>query len=115
MGDLAIIIVTWNVRALVLDALRTGFPELATAVWDSAIDLVPRPGRLYESRLNGLYSRALYATGEPFSVDQPLGATFMIRREVIEQIGLLDEQFFMYCEEVDWSMRIRQSGWEIYM
>ncbi len=88
-----------------------GFP----GIWQLAIELFPLPGRLYESRLNGRYSRALYAAGDPFPVDHPLGAAFMIRREVIEQIGLLDEQFYMYCEEVDWSMRIRRAGWEIYM
>src|SRR5262249_33037507 len=40
--------------------------------------------------------------------------TMMLRREVIEQTGIFDEQFYMYCEEVDWSMRIREAGWEIY-
>src|SRR5260221_5105508 len=88
-----------------------GFPGL----WQIAIELFPLPGRLYESRLNGRYSRALYAADKPFPVDHPLGAAFMVRREVIDQIGLLDEQFYMYCEEVDWSMRIRRAGWEIYM
>jgi hypothetical protein len=38
----------------------------------------------------------------------------MLRREVIEQTGMFDEQFFMYCEEVDWAMRIRAAGWDIY-
>jgi GT2 family glycosyltransferase len=87
------------------------FPGLAQIV----IDLFPVPARLYESRLNGRYSRALYRGSEPFAVDHTLGATMMLRREVIEQIGLLDEQFFMYCEEIDWSMRIRQAGWRIYV
>jgi N-acetylglucosaminyl-diphospho-decaprenol L-rhamnosyltransferase len=87
------------------------FPGL----WQIAIDLFPLPSRLYDSRLNGRYDRTLYADGEPFAVDHPLGAAFMLRRETIEQIGLLDEQFFMYCEEVDWSLRIRRAGWEIMM
>jgi GT2 family glycosyltransferase len=38
----------------------------------------------------------------------------MVRREAIEQAGLLDEGYFMYCEEIDWSFRIRRAGWEIY-
>src|SRR5258708_2880077 len=88
-----------------------GFPGL----WQIVIELFPLPGRLYESRMNGRYSRTLYAADKPFPVDHPLGAAFMIRREVIEQIGLLDEQFYMYCEEVDWSIRIHSAGWKIYM
>ncbi|MCC7448356.1 MAG: glycosyltransferase family 2 protein [Anaerolineae bacterium] len=90
------------------------FPGLAQIV----LDLFPVPGRLYyrlhESRLNGRYSRALYKGNDPFPVDHVLGATIMLKREVIEQVGLFDEQFFMYCEEIDWAMRIRQAGWDIY-
>ena len=38
----------------------------------------------------------------------------MVRREVVEQVGSLDEAFFMYCEEIDWCIRIKKSGWGIY-
>jgi hypothetical protein len=37
----------------------------------------------------------------------------MLRREVIQEVGLFDEQFFMYCEEVDWAWRIREAGWQV--
>lgn len=86
------------------------FPGLSQLV----IDLFPVPGRLYESRWNGRYSRQLYQHGEPFLVDHTLGATMMLRREVIEQTGLFDEAYFMYCEEIDWSIRIRRADWKIY-
>jgi GT2 family glycosyltransferase len=66
---------------------------------------------LSETRLNGRYPRALYAGGKPFPVDHPLGATFMLRREVIQQTGMFDEQFYLYCEEVDWAWRIHKAGW----
>jgi N-acetylglucosaminyl-diphospho-decaprenol L-rhamnosyltransferase len=84
------------------------FPGLAQL----AIDLFPVPGRLQESRLNGRYPRAMYAGGRPFEVAHPLGATFMLRREVIQQTGLFDEQFHLYCEEVDWALRIHEAGWK---
>jgi GT2 family glycosyltransferase len=90
------------------------FPSLLQIL----IDLYPLParlhGRLYESRWNGRYPRRLYTAGTPFEVDHTLGATMLLRREAIEQTGLFDEQFFMYCEEVDWSKRIRAAGWAIY-
>jgi N-acetylglucosaminyl-diphospho-decaprenol L-rhamnosyltransferase len=80
-----------------------------------AVELLPTPGRLYDSALNGRYPREAYQGGrEPFPVDHTLGATMMLRRDAIRQTGLFDEQYFMYCEEIDWSMRIRQAGWEIY-
>ncbi|HEY9792434.1 MAG TPA: glycosyltransferase family 2 protein [Candidatus Obscuribacterales bacterium] len=47
-------------------------------------------------------------------VDQPEGACLMVRREVIEQIGMLDEAYFMLFEEVDWCYRIKQAGWQIW-
>jgi N-acetylglucosaminyl-diphospho-decaprenol L-rhamnosyltransferase len=87
-----------------------GFPGL----WQIMFDLFPLPARLYESRLNGRYPRAWYERGEPFSVDHPLGAAMMVRWEVTRQVGLFDEGFHMYCEEIDWCMRIKRAGWEIY-
>jgi len=47
-------------------------------------------------------------------VDQPEGACLLVRRQVIEQVGLLDEGYFMLFEEVDWCYRIKQAGWEIW-
>jgi N-acetylglucosaminyl-diphospho-decaprenol L-rhamnosyltransferase len=83
------------------------FPGLMQLI----IDLFPVPARLYESSLNGRYSRQLYAGTAPFEIDHPLGATFLLRREVIQQTGMFDEQFHLYCEEVDWAIRIKQAGW----
>jgi hypothetical protein len=77
------------------------------------VEFFPTPGRLYESEFNGRYPRALYASGQPFEIDFPLGATMMLRREVIEQTSGFDEQFFMYCEEIDWAWRIHKAGWMV--
>ncbi len=76
-------------------------------------DVLPVPARLLESRLNGRYPREQYAGEEPFDVDFVLGATMMMRGEVITQTGMFDEAYFMYCEEVDWQWRIRRAGWRI--
>lgn len=48
------------------------------------------------------------------SVDWLVGAALMIRRETWQEVGLFDEQFFMYSDEVDWCRRCRDRGWEIY-
>jgi GT2 family glycosyltransferase len=37
-----------------------------------------------------------------------------VRREAIQQVGLLDEQYHMYVEEIDWSKRIVTRGWQAY-
>lgn len=74
----------------------------------------PRPRRLLDSRLNGRYPRRLYQAGHPFPVDFVLGAALMVRREAIEAVGLLDEGYFMYAEEVDWCWRMQRAGWPLW-
>jgi GT2 family glycosyltransferase len=46
-----------------------------------------------------------------FSIDFPCGAFFLVRRELVDKIGLLDERFFMYFEETDWARRPKKSGY----
>jgi len=87
-----------------------GFPGLLQILFD----LFPLPGRLYETRLNGRYPRAWYEQKAPFPVDHPLGASMMVRWKTTRQVGLFDAEFHMYCEEIDWCMRIKRGGWQIY-
>ena len=95
------------------------FPDLVQVF----LDLFPLEGvhgagalwaRLHDSRLNGRYPAAMWRGTTPFPVDFVLGAALCIRREVIERIGGLDDGYFMYCEEIDWCLRCRQAGWEVY-
>lgn len=87
-----------------------GFPGLMQI----ALDWWPLHGRLLESRLNGRYPRRLYAAGKPFEIDHPLGAAMLVRTAAIVQVGLMDEEYHMYCEEIDWCWRIKRAGWKIY-
>lgn len=47
-------------------------------------------------------------------VDWVNGACMMVRRDVIKQIGGLDEGYFIYAEEIDWCYRMRKAGWQVY-
>ena len=47
-------------------------------------------------------------------VDAVVGAFMLLRREAILDAGLLDEQFFMYGEDLDWAKRIRDAGWSVW-
>ncbi len=47
-------------------------------------------------------------------VDAVVGAFMLLRREAVLAAGLLDEQFFMYGEELDWAKRIRDAGWSVW-
>ncbi len=46
-------------------------------------------------------------------VDSVVGAYMQVRREAIDAVGLLDEVFFMYGEDIDWAFRIKNAGWKI--
>jgi len=45
-------------------------------------------------------------------VDVVTGCFMLVRREAIQQVGRMDEQFFMYAEEADWCYRFRMAGWQ---
>jgi GT2 family glycosyltransferase len=42
-----------------------------------------------------------------------MGACMLVRREAVEKVGVLDEDFFLFSEETDWCYRFRQAGWEV--
>lgn len=77
------------------------------------VEFFPVPGRWIDGRFNGRYPRSWYAAGQPFAVDFVLGATMMLRREVIQATRGFDPGYFMYCEEVDWAWRIQAAGWRV--
>ncbi|MBI2355815.1 MAG: glycosyltransferase family 2 protein [Candidatus Doudnabacteria bacterium] len=50
---------------------------------------------------------------EEVEIDSGVGAYLMVRKSVIDQVGLLDEQFFMYGEDLDWCWRIKEAGYKV--
>lgn len=71
--------------------------------------------RLFPSnRFSREYLLADHDHNEPMEVDWVSGAAMMVRREVLQTVGMLDEDYFMYCEDMDWCWRMRQVGWKVY-
>jgi GT2 family glycosyltransferase len=50
---------------------------------------------------------------QPRDVDWVSGAAFFVRKEVIDQIGVFDEEYFMFCEDVDWCWRAWNAGFKV--
>ncbi len=65
------------------------------------------------SRLFGRYNLTYLDENETAEVDSVVGAFMLVRREAIADIGLLDEAFFMYGEDLDWAYRMKARGWRI--
>lgn len=49
----------------------------------------------------------------PIEVEAISGACMLVKRDVMEDVGLWDEGYFLHCEDLDWCMRFRQKGWKI--
>jgi hypothetical protein len=82
------------------------------SVW-SEFDNGARFGVL--SRLLKNYRVALPVANHAHRCDWVSGAAMMFRRKVIEQIGLMDEGFFLYFEELDFCQRASNAGWQIWL
>jgi N-acetylglucosaminyl-diphospho-decaprenol L-rhamnosyltransferase len=66
-----------------------------------------------------LWRRATYAQERwdwesPRAVEVIKGACFLLRRAALEKVGLLDERYFMYTEEMDLCYRLLQAGWQLW-
>ena len=88
---------------------RRRFPTVMTGIFESTWLEAIAPKRL----LDGYYIRDRSDT-EMQQVDWVQGAACTVRREVIEEVGLMDEAFFMYSEEMDWQKRINEAGWKVF-
>ena len=66
-----------------------------------------------KSRFFGREQMTWWDRSDVREVDVVTGCFMLVRREAIEQVGLMDEQFFMYAEETDWCYRFKEAGWQV--
>ena len=88
---------------------RRRFPSLKTAFLEST----PLQQRFPRSSLLNEYYMLDCDDQETQDVDWLVGACLMMRRTTLEGVGLLDERFFMYSEEMDWCYRAKQLDWRV--
>lgn len=67
-----------------------------------------------KSKIFARYNLTYLDPDETYEVDAVSGSFMMVKREVYDKIGGLDETFFMYGEDLDWCYRVQQSGWKVY-
>jgi N-acetylglucosaminyl-diphospho-decaprenol L-rhamnosyltransferase len=92
-----------------LQPSRRRFPTFATALVESTV--------IQEWWADNRILRRYYMAELPEdalqAVDWVVGACLLVRREAYEEVGGLDEGFFMYSEELDWCRRLKDAGWAI--
>jgi GT2 family glycosyltransferase len=70
--------------------------------------LAPRSGLL-----NGFYAGG-FDHDEPRRCDWVMGSCMLVRRAAVDEVGPLDESFFLFSEETDWARRFADAGWEVW-
>ncbi len=91
-----------------IQSSRRRFPTLLTALFESTcLEPWAPPGLLKH------YYVLDQADDVIQDVDWVTGAAMLVRREAMDDVGFLDEGFFMYSEELDWCKRLREAGWRI--
>jgi GT2 family glycosyltransferase len=90
-------------------ACRRAFPtpEVSFYRFSGLSRLFPRHPRF------GRYNMSHLDPDEPADIDAVVGACMLLRGEALAQVGLLDERFWMYGEDLDWCLRFHQAGWRV--
>jgi GT2 family glycosyltransferase len=82
--------------------------------WVAFTKLVGLSRLFPKSRLFGRYNLTYLDPDQSYEVEAISGSFMMVRGEAVAQVGLLDERFFLYGEDLDWCLRFRKAGWKIY-
>lgn len=93
-----------------LQSSRRQFPTVGSLFWESTLLGQWFPRNRYARR----YHLAHQPPTQTQKVDWVVGAALFIRRTAWQQVGPIDETFFMYFEETDWCHRCAKAGWEIH-
>ncbi|MDH5185676.1 MAG: glycosyltransferase family 2 protein [bacterium] len=91
-------------------ACHRGFP----APWSSFAYFSGLSKLFPKSRIFGGYHLTWLPLDQSHEIDAPSGCFYLVRRKSIDKVGFLDEDYFLYGEDVDWSYRIKKAGWKIF-
>jgi hypothetical protein len=91
-------------------ACRRSFP----GPWTSFCKVTGLSNLFPKSRFFAKYNLTYQDENETYEVDAISGSFMMIKREAYEKVGNLDEQFFMYGEDLDWCYRMQKAGYKVY-
>lgn len=90
-------------------ACKRSFPSPVNGLYHS----LKLDQRFPDSRRFGEYNLTYVDEDKTCSVDCVMGAYMLVPRRVIDEVGRLDEDFFMYGEDIDWCYRIKTAGYSI--
>lgn len=87
---------------------RRGLPSPMTSFYK----IIGLSKRLTQHRKYGRYYMGWLPWNSPSRIEVVSGACFLVRRKALDEVGLMDEDYFMYGEDIDLSYRLLKGGWE---
>ncbi len=87
--------------------------RMAPSLLNKFLHVSGMAARFPGSRFFGRVDYSWWDHAEPRNVGWVVGAFFMIRRETLEQVGPLDDRYFLYFEEIDYCKTVHDAGWEV--
>lgn len=94
-----------------------GTMQRTCSMFPSALNIMLSSTYLYKifprSRFFGRELMTWWDRSDVREVDVVSGCFMLVRREAIEKVGLMDEEFFLYAEETDWCYRFKRAGWKL--
>ena len=87
-----------------------GFPTPLAVLWE----LLGLSRLLAQNRVFGAYRMTWFDYTHEAEVDQPMGTFLLLRRQTVEEVGMMDLAFPIFFNEVDWCLRCKRAGWKIW-
>ena len=81
------------------------YPSLLSLLFNEAVLRILFPNKFPSKRRK-------YTT--PIEADSCIGACMIVRKEAMDEVGILDEKYFFFLEETDWAYRMKMADWKIY-
>ncbi|MEE9394017.1 MAG: glycosyltransferase family 2 protein [Planctomycetota bacterium] len=86
------------------------FPDLKVALWYDTFLEAWKP----KNEVLDRYHYRDWSHDSDREVDQPPGTCLLVRREVLDDVGVMDKKLWLFFNDVDWCLRIRRAGWRIW-
>ena len=81
------------------------FPSIETEIFNKSILRLLLPGK---------YPGKNMSYKDPIEVDSVIGACMIVRKEAIDEVGVFDEDYFIFLEETDWCFRMYKKSWKVF-
>jgi len=81
------------------------FPSTETEIFNKSILRLFLPGK---------YPSKNMICKDPIEVDSVIGACMIVRKEAMDEVGVFDEDYFIFLEETDWCFRMNKKGWKVF-